>query len=290
MLQSSLLFLTTLKLIACEQCAPGTRFDGKKLVPNSDIAMLKLPKMPNVKPFQSILDFEDFFQEPEPEDFSACRQKQIEIFKAVTGIDPEMQKIKAIVVLNSKDLIHVFRRIWQDFGPFPLIGCDSEGIAGYFDQKDLHVKKEDLNRSTCGLVILDDPANLVKCASIVLEANDDSQRKISDLKNEGFLPHKSWGIALSTCLRGYAGDDITPEIIEAKNDLHIHECELFHSIVGKNFVGAQVEDVFGTHHINNETFDKTEFDEKLCDSFGLFTPEIIADDSSAVFLVIGQQE
>ena len=249
--------------------------------------------MPNVKPFQSLLDFDDFEDDfVENVDFSACRQKQIEIFRAVTGIDPEVQKIKAIVVLNSKDLIHVFRRVWQDFGPFPMIGCDSEGIARYFDQKDLFVKKEDLDRSTCGFVVLDDDENstAVKCASIVLEADDDAQKKISELKDQRFVPHKSWGIVLSTCLRGYAGDDVTCDIISNRNDLHMQECELFHSIVGRNFVGAQVEDVFGTHHINNEVFEKTDYDEKLCDSFGLFTPEILADDSSAVFLVIGQQE
>ena len=47
---------------------------------------------------------------------------QIHLFKNITGVDPENTKIKGIVVFNVKELMHVFRRIWQDFGPFPLIG------------------------------------------------------------------------------------------------------------------------------------------------------------------------
>ena len=39
----------------------------------------------------------------------------------------------AIVVLNVRELMHIFRRVWQDFGPFPLIGCDSEGLVWHFD-------------------------------------------------------------------------------------------------------------------------------------------------------------
>ena len=33
------------------------------------------------------------------------------------------------MVLNVRELMHIFRRVWQDFGPFPLIGCDSECLA-----------------------------------------------------------------------------------------------------------------------------------------------------------------
>ena len=47
---------------------------------------------------------------------------QILLFKHITGIDPENTKIKGIVVFNVKELMPIFRRIWQDFGPFPLIG------------------------------------------------------------------------------------------------------------------------------------------------------------------------
>ena len=55
-----------------------------------------------------------------------------------------------------------------------------------------------------------------------------------------------------------------------------------------NFIGAQVEDVFGTNHILNSS-QKVPFDEKLCDNFGLFTPEIQTDDSSTVLFVMKQQ-
>ena len=87
---------------------------------------------------------------------------------------------------------------------------------------------------------------------------------------------------------GYDGDDITAETIEAKDALQKLECSLFHSVVGMNFVGAQVEDVFGTNHILN-SYQKVPFDEKHCDNFGLFTPEIQADDSSTVLFVMKQQ-
>ena len=51
----------------------------------------------------------------------------------MTGINPEKEKVLAIVVLNVRELMHIFRRIWQDFGPFPLIGCDSEGLVWHFN-------------------------------------------------------------------------------------------------------------------------------------------------------------
>ena len=205
----------------------------------------------------------------------------------MTGIDPEVQKIKAIVVLNAKDLIHVFRSVWQDYGPFPLIGCDSEGLVNYLHQKDLFVKKEELNSTTCGIVIVEDPETPLKCASVVLKVNDDYEKKINDLQSAGFVPNKSWGIALSSCLRGYDGDDITNEIIEGKDEIQKRECQLFHSIVGKNYVGAEVEDVFGTNQIL-EAVQKTE--ETQCDKES--SPDsgsIYFNDSATVFLVVGQK-
>ena len=40
------------------------------------------------------------------------------------------------MVLNVRELMHIFRRVWQDFGPFPLIGCDSECLAWHITGDD----------------------------------------------------------------------------------------------------------------------------------------------------------
>ena len=68
----------------------------------------------------------------------------------------------AIVVLNVRELMHIFRRIWQDFGPFPLIGCDSEGLVWHFNhEKNIEYKRHELI-STSGFVITADQGNLLK--------------------------------------------------------------------------------------------------------------------------------
>ena len=41
-----------------------------------------------------------------------------------------------MMVLNVRELMHIFRRVWQDFGPFPLIGCDSECLAWHITGDD----------------------------------------------------------------------------------------------------------------------------------------------------------
>ena len=80
----------------------------------------------------------------------------------VTGINPEEEKVLAIVVLNVRELMHIFRRIWQDFGPFPLIGCDSEGLVWHFNyEKNIQYKRHELI-STSGFVITADQGNLLK--------------------------------------------------------------------------------------------------------------------------------
>ena len=66
--------------------------------------------------------------------------------------------------------------------------------------------------------------------------------------------------------------------------------------MGNNFVAAQVEDVFGTNqtmlvsvdHRSNTVIQKQQqrTDPSEEDELGLFTPELIADDSSSVFLVV----
>ena len=113
--------------------------------------------------------------------------------------------------------------------------------------------------------------------------------KLNQLKEVGFNPENSWGIALSSCMRGYDGDDnITQEHVAAKNAIQKKECKIFHEIAGNNYIGAQVEDVFGTNHVQN-LYKTTPFDIGLSDRLGLFTPDIQADDSSTVFLVVGQK-
>ena len=103
---------------------------------------------------------------------------------------------------------------------------------------------------------------------------------------------RSWGVMLSSCIRGYDGDDINQEHIEAKNRIQNLECQIFKEIVGNNFVGAQVEDVFGINQLMLEPNpDKTGSDpnvgaEEYKDGLGLYTPQIIADDCSSVFLVV----
>jgi hypothetical protein len=102
---------------------------------------------------------------------------------------------------------------------------------------------------------------------------------------------RSWGVMLSSCMRGYDGDDISHEHIEQKNRIQDLECKIFKEIVGNNFVGAQVEDVFGTNQIMLEppSTAPTPKSEKVRvekDGLGLCTPQIIADDCSSVFLVV----
>jgi hypothetical protein len=92
-------------------------------------------------------------------------------------------------------------------------------------------------------------------------------------------------------MRGYDGDDITQEHIESKNRIQNLESQLFKEIVGNNFVGAQVEDVFGINRLMLEanpvrTGSEPNLDVDYQDGLGLYTPQIIADDCSSVFLVV----
>ena len=146
-----------------------------------------------------------------------------------------------------------------------------------------------LTSSTSGFVITEDKESPLNVASVVLNAQDKIETKLNQLKDIGFNPQNSWGVALSSSLRGYEGDDITPQHIEAKNVIQKKECKLFHEISGNNYIGAQVEDVFGTNHVQN-LYKTTPFDFSLSDRLGLFTPEVHADDSSTVFLVVKQSK
>jgi hypothetical protein len=98
---------------------------------------------------------------------------------------------------------------------------------------------------------------------------------------------------LSSCIRGYDGDDISHEHIEQKNRIQDLECKIFKEIVGNNFVAAQVEDVFGTNQLmleslplNNTVNSRIKKDRPGQDGLGLYTPEIIFDDCSSVFLIV----
>ena len=60
------------------------------------------------------------------------------------------------------------------------------------------------------------------------------------------------------------GDDntyisITQEHVATKSALQKKECKIFHEIAGNNYIGAQVEDVFGTNHFQN-LYKTTPFD------------------------------
>ena len=149
------------------------------------------------------------------------------------------------------------------------------------------IDHNDYLTSTSGFVITDNEDNF-DTASIVLDINSDPKVQVQSLIQAGFNPTSSWGIALTSSLRGYDGEDITAEHIKIKDNLQEIECSLFHSVLGMNFVGAQVEDVFGTNHVK-EAFEKTPFDVKHCDQFGLFTPDIHADDSSTVLFVMKER-
>lgn len=50
----SVLFLSAFKLLACDTCAPGDRIPRgtKKVQPYCDLISLKIPKLPNIRPFQ----------------------------------------------------------------------------------------------------------------------------------------------------------------------------------------------------------------------------------------------
>ncbi len=291
LMKSSLLFLTSLKLMACDKCAPGHKIrPGGNQYPDahSDLAMLKLPKLPNIHPFQFAEDPGSWLQYY-PLTISESRKQQIDLFKRVTGVDPEVDKILALVCLNVRDLMHIFRRIWQDYGPFPIIGCDSEGLAWHLRDKDPKILQAELTMSTSGFVITENKDYPMSVASLVFSVQDDVESKLKQLKDAGSHSQNSWGIALSSCMRGYDGDDITNEHIEAKDAIQKRECQLFHDILGDNYIGAQVEDVFGTNHL--DTLYKTAiYDSAKADVLGLFTPDIHADDSSTVLFVAGQFE
>ena len=82
-IKSSLLFLSTLKLITCEDCAPGMRLKRRKVLPHSDLMVLKMPKLPNLHPFQSTLDVE-YPEESEDEEMlesSVWRQRHLDLFR-----------------------------------------------------------------------------------------------------------------------------------------------------------------------------------------------------------------
>ena len=64
------------------------------------------------------------------------------------------------MVLNVRELMHIFRRVWQDFGPFPLIGCDSECLAWHITGDDTLEAPKGHEVCTKRLSIYSGPAEL----------------------------------------------------------------------------------------------------------------------------------
>ena len=287
--KGSMIFLTALKLMSCEVCSSGKKFNPawKKMEDTCDLMALKVPRTPNVHCFQYSYTHEHVERDKSK---AKTRKFQIEMFRKITKIDPERVKIKAIVAINLKwYYLPYFKRVWQDFGPFPFIGCENEGINWGIGNEDFAVGIEDYLSSISGLVIIDDPDHCIRTASLVLSVDDDIDEKIGEFKDLGFSPESSWGFALTGSLRGYNGDDFANEHVPARDELQRRECKLFHSVVGHNFVGAQVEYTFGTNQISDIPCQKLATNSTKVDDMGLaYSPDIQFDDTSTVFLIVGE--
>ena len=68
--------------------------------------------------------------------------------------------------------------------------------------------------------------NRFQVASMILSSDkeEEIEAKMSQLTDEEYQPNNSWGIALTSCMRGYEGDDIMPEHVEKRNQLQKAEC------------------------------------------------------------------
>ena len=102
-----------------------------------DVSLLHIPRHPagvEIRPFhmtsQSLVP-----QINGPEDkkrIGSLRELHLAAFQSITGVDPRCRRIRAVVVFNVCEMIHVLRQVLQDFGPFPIIGCDSESLSWLF--------------------------------------------------------------------------------------------------------------------------------------------------------------
>ena len=91
--------------------------------------------------------------------------------------------------------------------PFSYIGCDSEGLTwNFMDESMMNLgllNQNDFLTSTSGFIITDDSGQeKVQTASIILDVNSDPSEQVQKLIQSGFEPKSSWGIALSSSLRG----------------------------------------------------------------------------------------
>jgi hypothetical protein len=83
----------------------------------------KVPKSKHIHPFHYI-DRQSHVEAIAKLNDTAFQAFQLNLFMVMTGIDPRIQKIKAIVVFNAGEMLHIIRMVYQHYGPFPLIGCD----------------------------------------------------------------------------------------------------------------------------------------------------------------------
>jgi hypothetical protein len=115
--------------------------------------------------------------------------------------------------VHTKKLYYLF---------FPVY---SEGLTWHLNDghqlEDLHLNDTDYTLSTTGFVITGDSEDkIIRAASLVLTIDDNLEAKMATLTQSGFTPKNSWGIALTSFMRGYDGDDITPEHLEERNKIH----------------------------------------------------------------------
>ncbi len=119
---------------------------------NLDVSLLHIPRHPagvEIRPFhmtsQSLVP-----QIHGPEDktrIGSLRDLHLAAFQSITGVDSRCRRIRAVVVFNVCEMIHVLRQVLQDFGPFPIIGCDSESLSWLFGREESGERNFEKNSS-----------------------------------------------------------------------------------------------------------------------------------------------
>ncbi len=216
---------TALKLMSCETCAPGEKNNPKGVDNHCDVSALQIPKSPHMHPFHFLDEDNSVIEEISRLQFDSG---PVESFRKVTGIDPESTKIEGLVVFNIYQLAPMFGEIWKQFGPFPFIASGSEGLTSVVDEDTTASSlSEEVNlRSTSGFVITSSRNENYKVASLILTSDKETEleAKLGLLTKAGFSPKNSFGIALTSCMRGYEGFDILPEHVDKRNEIQRAEC------------------------------------------------------------------
>ena len=263
-----------------------------------DFSLLNIPLPPSdsgikIIPFTftetDILETPVVVRSPPP-DFDPI----IAFFKALIGVDPAQETILGMVVFNIGDLAHMIRQVVQEYGPFPLIGCDSEGLAWSFNGRpDINLgKRDDYKTCTSGFIITGDGRNVVKTASVVLDMSVTTEAQIRQtlqpVKDKGLTGRGSFAVLLSSCVRGYDGEDINGDVIQRKNNIHSLEMETVRKCCpGTQVIGVQVEDIFGVNCVDfKPNMTRQKYDQSLRDALGLTTPDIVSDDSSSILFIM----